>query len=414
MKPSGLACLRCGAGYALAPDRFGCPACASEVPSNLEVVYPERVRVSQGDSGPGPRGLWRYAEALPVPAQDAVSLGEGETPLVPCRALGQQVGVGQLWAKDEGRNPTWSFKDRLASVGVSFARSEGRPGVVLSSSGNAGAAAAAYAARAGIPCIVLTTPSFPAEMQRFMRAYGAVVAALPSPADRWTLNRAVATEWGWFPLSNTFAPPVGSHPIAVEGCKTIAYEIARDLAWDPPDWVLVPVAYGDGLSGIHRGFRELVAAGAIAREPRLAAVEVYPSLSTALASGVEGPRLVEQVGASRAQSVATPQGTYQALRALRESEGAAVVVSDQEIASAHRDLRHVEGLFVEFSAALPLAGLRRLRTMGRIGPRERVVMVVTSGGLKDSEVSVDLGDPVVIEPRLEALEPILGAQHDRG
>lgn len=414
MKPTGLRCIRCGAGYALTPDHFGCPACASQVPANLEVTYADGVSLHPDIWPRNRRGLWRYAETLPVSPERAVSLGEGDTPLVPCPALKDEIGVDELWAKDEGRNPTWSFKDRLASVGVSWARAEGRPGVVLSSSGNAGAAAAAYAARAGIPCIVLTTPSFPGAMQRFMRAYGAIVAALPTAVDRWTLNRAVTTEWGWLPLSNAFSPPVGSHPVAVEGCKTIAYEIARDLDWEAPDWVVVPVAYGDGLSGIHRGFRELVAAGVIRREPRLAAIEVHPSLSSALESGTDGPLPVEAAGSSRAQSVATPQGTYQALRALRESEGAAAAVSDDEVAVAHRSLRHREGLFAEFSSALPLAGVRRLRAEGRVTPQDRVVMVITSAGLKDSEVTADAGDTAVIEPSLEALEPMMVAQRDHG
>src|SRR5262249_49160632 len=140
-----------------------------------------------------------------------------------CPNAGEAIGLPRLLVKNESANPTWSFKDRLASVGVSWARASGRAGVAASSSGNAGASAAAYAARAGLPCLVLTTPFFPAAMRRLMTSYGAMVVATASARERWTLNRAVAREWGWLALSNMADPPVGSHPVAGEGYKTIAF-----------------------------------------------------------------------------------------------------------------------------------------------------------------------------------------------
>ncbi len=137
--------------------------------------------------------------------------------------------------------------------------------------------------------MILTTRAFPGTMQRFMRSFGAMVVALPTAPDRWALNRALAREWGWLPVSNVTDPPVGGHPVGVEGCKTIAYEIAQDLGWRAPDVVLVPVAYGDALYGIHRGFKDLLAAGLVDRLPRLVAVEAYPSLTRALSRGADGP-----------------------------------------------------------------------------------------------------------------------------
>jgi threonine synthase len=401
----GFRCPRCGARYGVDEDPFQCSACAGQGPCNVEVEYDAPVAPARA-APDGRRGVWRYADALPVAAADAVSLGEGGTPLVPLARLGEAAGLPLLMAKVEGQNPTWSFKDRLAAVAVSWARRRGWRGVATSSSGNAGAAAAAYAARAGIPCVVFTTRAFPGMMQRFMRSYGAMVVATPTAADRWMLNRAVATEWGWMRISNVVDPPVGSHPIAVEGCKTLAYEIAEDLGWSAPDAVVIPVAYGDSLSGIERGFREMHDAGLVAKVPRLVAVEAYPSLSRSLAEGAQSPVRVEGSG-SRAYSVATAQGTCQSLRALRASGGTAVAVGDGEALAAQRDLREREGLLVELSAAMPLAAARRLVRSGGLAPGERVVLMLTSGGLKDLEVTDPGGELPLVEPRLADLARVL-------
>lgn len=390
--------------YDLGHDRFGCDACAATVPSNLELEY-ARPPVASLTTVSGERGLWRFAESLPVYSVDAVSLGEGGTPLVQCSHVGDHLGLRSLLAKDETRNPSWSFKDRLASVAVSWARANGRPGIAISSSGNAGAAAAAYAARANLPCVVFTTRDFPGTMQRFMRSFGAFVVAAPTAVDRWTLNRAVAQEWGWLPMSNVADPPIGSHPAGIEGYKTIAYEIAEDLR-GVPDAVVIPVAYGDSIAGIHRGFRELLSAGAIDRLPRLIAAEAYPSLTRALAEGIEGPVPTGGSG-SQAYSVATPCGTYQALRAVRESCGTAVAVSDAEALEAQRVLREREGMLVELSAAFPLAAVRRLIAAGELEADDRIVMLITSCGLKDLEVTDPGGELPLVQPTLGALATTL-------
>jgi threonine synthase len=407
----GLRCVRCGAPQDPGGTWFGCPICSETVPANLEFVYRAPIGPEVRDRWERrPPGLWRYAEGLPVRPERAVSLGEGGTPLVECGRVGAALGLPRLLAKHELQNPTWSFKDRLASVAVSWAVAAGSPGVVLSSSGNAGASAAAYAARAGLRCLVLTTRAFPAGMRRFMRSFGAMVVAAPSGPERWALNRQVARAWGWLPISNLTDPPVGSHPAGVEGCKTIAYEIAQDLGWQAPDAVVVPVGYGDALAGLHRGFRELLAAGLIDRLPRMVAAEAFPSLSRALAAAAEAPVRTEG-GHSRAHSVATPVGTYQALRALRESGGTAVALSDGEIAEAHRDLRRREGLLVEFSSAMALAAARRLAAAGELGGDDRVVLLLTSGGLKDAEVTVEDAELPVVPPELGALTETLRSEY---
>jgi threonine synthase len=405
-------CIRCGTPYPADRDYFGCPSCAAEGAAvNLEVDYAETLRVDPREWERRPRGLWRYDSALPMSSDGAVTLGEGATPLVACESLGAGIGLPRLLAKNESQNPTWSFKDRLGSLAISWAQAIGRQGVALSSSGNAGATAAAYAARAGMPCIVFTTRSFPGPMLRFMRSFGAMVVAAPSAPERWTLNRLVCGQWGFLPVSNLSNPPIGSHPIAIEGCKTIAYEIVEDLGGAAPDAVIIPVAYGDSISGIYRGFRDLVEAGVLERMPRLVAAEAYPSLSTALRENAELPPAVDGAG-SLASSVATPQGTFQALRAIRGSGGIAVTVSNEEVHRARTELREREGLLVEFSSALPFAAARKLVAEGELSADECVVALITSSGLKDPESMNDYGELPLAEPTLESLSRVLDEEYE--
>jgi threonine synthase len=414
MSPSGISfrCIRCGTSYPADRDYFGCPSCAAEdIAVNLEVEYAQPPRVDPREWERRPCGLWRYDSALPLRASGAVTLGEGATPLVACESLGGTMGLSRLLAKNESQNPTWSFKDRLGSLAISWAKALGRAGVAVSSSGNAGATAAAYAARAGMPCIVFTTRSFPGPMVRFMQSFGAMVVAAPSALERWTLNRLVSQEWGFLPVSNLSNPPIGSHPVAIEGCKTIAYELVEDLGGVAPDVVIIPVAYGDSISGIFRGFRDLVEAGVIERMPRLVAAEAYPSLSTALQEHADVPPAVEGSG-SLASSVATPQGTVQALRAIRESGGTAVAVSNQEVGRARTELREREGLLVEFSSALPFAAARKLADEGELSEDPCVVGLITSSGLKDPESMNEHGEPPLAEPTLESLMAVLDEEYE--
>jgi threonine synthase len=404
-----LRCPRCGSEFAAGQDFAGCPRCAEEAPVNLVATYPSGARRGRSLKARWqgrPAGLWRYEECLPVSAADAVSLGEGGTPLLECPNFGSSIGLPRLMLKNESANPTWSFKDRLASVGVSWAKTAGRGGIVLSSSGNAGASAAAYAARAGLPCLILTTRSFPAPMRGLMTSYGAMVVATESPRDRWTLNRAVASEWGWMPLSNMADPPVGSHPVAAEGHKTIAFEIAQSLSWQTPDAVVVPVAYGDALAGIQRGFHELHELGITEREPRLYAAEAYGSLRRAMESQTESPVATGGTG-SLAYSAAAPQSTYQALAALRGTGGGAVVVDNEQALAAQRHLASAEGLFIEISSALTVAAARSLAAEGTLSADDRVVLLITSGGLKDLGIGrADVEIPLV-SPSLHDLNATL-------
>lgn len=381
--PSALACVRCKARHALGHYAGDCAACRSVgVPANLTVAYDAALGegLNREQLPVKPASLWRWSPFLPASAEDAVTLGEGNTPLLPAPAL----GLGEVWIKDESRNPTWSFKDRLASVAVTMAKGFGAKVIASSSSGNAGAAAAAYAAKAGIPCIVFTFEGAAGPLVTQMRAYGAMVVMVEDKADRWRLQSAGVREFGWYPTSPFFGPVVGSNPFGIEGYKTIAFEIAEAFAWQVPDWCVLPVCYGDALYGMWKGFEELKALGWIERTPRFVAAEVSGSLGSALASGEAMPPNCARNAVTLATSIGASQGTVQALDALRRSDGAAVTIDDDELVRWVARLAKVEGIWAEPSSVAPFAAIERLKAQGTIGANDRVVALVTASGLKDT------------------------------
>jgi threonine synthase len=381
-RPVALACISCGADYALSHYADDCPACrAAGAPSNLTVRYdaPPGVGLARDALPTQPNSLWRFADFLPLAAADAISLGEGATPLHDASAL----GLGPLLIKDESQNPTWSFKDRLASAAVSMARRLGARVIACSSSGNAGAATAAYAARAGLPCVAVTFQGAAGAMVTQMRGYGAMVLGCAHKEDRWTLVSAGVKRFGWYPTTAYFGPAVGSNPFGIEGYKTLAYEIAEQCGWSAPDWCVLPVCYGDALYGLWRGFEELRALGWIARVPRLGAAEVSGSLAAALGSGVAMPPVRRRNEATIAASIGADQGTVQALAALRRTDGAAIQIDNAALERWQARLARATGLYAEPASVAPLAALERWRVDGTIAPDTSVVALMTAGGLKD-------------------------------
>ncbi|RBQ15782.1 threonine synthase [Spongiactinospora rosea] len=385
----------------------GCPACERDgVPANALPDY-EIPAIGELPVDDGQPGLFRYRALLPLSQETpAVSLGEGGTPLVALPRTADRLGLASVHLKDETRNPTWSYKDRLAAVAVTKAAELDAPAVVVASTGNHGAAVAAYAARAGLRCVVLTVASVPDTMKTLMQVYGAGVVALERPADRWVLMRRLVEERGWLPLSGHASPPAGSLGYGVDGYKTIAYEIAAQLG-RVPDYVVVPVSYGDGLAGIWRGFADLVALGVTDRLPRLVAAEPFGPYGDALAKGadVAGP---VPVTPSVAFSTASPFGTYQGLAALRATGGLTVGVPDNDrIMDAQRRFGREAGLYLEASSITTFAALEELA--GRIPAGSDVVLIGSSTGLKDVGSTAAGQRPVqVVEPTPGAMDRALG------
>ena len=399
-------CPRCGAEYPPGPLFDGCPACrrgglgVNLGPRDAEsAVARTFIRAKLAERS---WDMWRYSELLPVDLGRRVALGEGGTPLTELPRLAGRYGLARLYAKDETRNPTWSFKDRLAAVAVSRALEAGARVVLDSSTGNQGAATAAHAAKAGLPAVVFTFGRVPWTMKVFMAAYGAMVLQIDDDAARRRTLEACVRELGWYPVCNVSDPPVGGNPYGLEGYKTIAFEIFEQLAWRPPDVIVFPTDYGDALARASKGLQELCRLGLIERLPRLAAAERFGPLGQALAAGLDRVPAIA-TSPTVAISIDTDVSTIQALDAIRATKGAAVTVPEEAIVATQLEAARTEGLFPEPSSACALAGARLLREQGWIGPGETVVAFITSMGLKDPTPSRPyLPEPPFVEPTVEA------------
>jgi len=336
--------------------------------------------------GPADGGVWRFAPRLPgVAPPHRVDLGEGDTPLLQLDDASAGPGDPALWVKDEGLNPTGSFKDRFMAVAVSRARAVGARVLVAASSGNGGTSAAAYAARAGLACVVIATPALPEPPRRYLQALGTPVVAVPDVEARWLLMRRAVEAWGWYPLTNHTDPPSGGDLFGIDGYKTIAFEIVAHLG-RAPDHVFVPLALGDGLLGIWRGFVETHALGRADRTPRMVAVEPAAAapVTAARAAERDHPEAVDR-GASVAYNVGSSCGTAQAMAVLERSAGDAAAAPEKEIVATRRALAEDHGIHAEASAALAVWGALRHRREGGTGT---VVAVVTASGLKDPRPGV--------------------------
>jgi threonine synthase len=398
-----LTCVRCGAaGEPSEAERYlGCPRCRIEgVQSNYRWDA-DLERVAEAVGRPSARrGMWRFAGALPV--DDAVTLGEGDTPLTRVDTLAATYGVTNLYAKNESVNPTWSHKDRLAAVTVAAASRAGSRVVTVASTGNHGAAIAAYAARAGLRCVIATLASVPPPMKDLMAGYGAEVVATETSEERYELVTAGVERHGWYPASNITSPPVGSDPYGIAGYKTIAYELFEQLG-GAPDWMVIPVAYGDCLAGVVQGFAELNAVGLIRRMPRIVGAELFGALEGALAGAGLGP---VRTHATAAFSIGGSFATYQAIAALQTCHGTARSAAEHEIAEAQIALGITEGLYAEAAAAVPFAVVRTLAAEGAFQPDDRIVCLLTSSGLKDSR-GAEARPVDTIPPDLEAFKESL-------
>lgn len=381
VETAGLACLRCGdpADPADPALHLGCPVCRAEGEIvGFRALTPRAPAALAGLQRCAAPGLWRWAAALPD-VGEPVSLGEGDTPLLELPRLGRMVGLGALYAKNETVNPTWSHKDRLAALAVTSARHLGRRGVVAASTGNHGVSLAAYAARAGIACTVVTAPGASARVVELMRWHGADVIVADSESDRYPLVARVASERQLLIASNATTPPVGSHPYGTAAYKTIAYELWQQLG-RAPDWVVIPVSYGDCLAGIGEGFAELHAASLIDRRPRLLGAEVHGALTQGLAGGRAAP---VPTSPTSAISIATGLTTFQALHAIRSTRGAPQVVSEEQLVKAQIELAAHEGLAVEAASATVVAAVALASGAQLIQPEQLVVIVLTASALKD-------------------------------
>ena len=326
--------------------------------------------------------MWRYEEVLPVErVAHRISLGEGFTPLLKAYALGTRVGVPDLYVKDEGVNPTGSFKARGLSAAISRAAELGADAVAIPSAGNAGGATAAYAARAGMEAYIFMPDDAPAANMVECRRLGArltLVDGLITDCGKMVADRKEAE--GWFDVSTL------KEPYRVEGKKTMGYELAEQLEWALPDVVLYPTGGGTGLIGMWKAFDEMEAMGWIgSARPRMVAVQAEgcAPVVRAYESGAESAEFWEDAD-TVASGLRVPGavGDFLMLRAIRESHGTAIAVSDGALLACVDEMASSTGIFPAPEGAATLAGLKELARKGWVSSEERVVLFNTGTGLK--------------------------------
>jgi len=326
--------------------------------------------------------LWRYDDVLPVDDPDArLSLGEGFTPLLTARRLGLAVGLPRLYVKDESGNPTGSFKARGLAVAVSMAKVLGATDVCLGSAGNAGSALAAYAARGGLKAHVFLPKDIPRIFVMETEALGADVRLVEGNiSDAGKACVAEATQHGWYDCATL------KEPYRVEGKKTMGYELAEQMGWKLPDAILYPTGGGTGLIGMWKAFAEMETMGFVGPgRPRMYAVQAEGCAPIVKAFTEGKPEAEFWEGASThalGLRVPKPYADFLILDGVRQSHGAAVAVSEQEIVAGVREAAASEGLFMAPEGGACVAALRKLRASGHLSADDRVVMFNTGTGLK--------------------------------
>jgi threonine synthase len=358
----------------------GCPETSSEgmqYPLEIDYHY-ERVSRDVFAQTPLP-GLDRWAPLLP-PLMPKLSLGEGGTPLIASARLAKWVGTrAPILLKDESRNPTWSHKDRLNYCITSAAAAINAKGIAVASSGNHGVSAAAYAARAGFRCVVITSPSAQPAFLHFLKALMAETIIVPVE-QRWAMLNEVIEATGFVSASNLTRFHTGN-PFGPEGYKTIAYEVFLQLDRTMPGTVVVPTGYGELLYGVAKGFREIVRLGLASRVPRMVSAE--PATRGPLAQAMQRNFAAIEVDGppSMAAGISCTVGGYRGVRALRDSGGVALTFTEETLVEAAAEVAR-EGLWQEYSGIAGLAALREAHQCGQEF-EEPIVTIITSSGLKE-------------------------------
>ncbi|HTY74679.1 MAG TPA: threonine synthase [Candidatus Nanoarchaeia archaeon] len=401
-------CINCGTKYDINDIVYFCRKCGDI----LEVKY-DFAELSQkldkSDWRNVPLSVWRYKDFMPIEdVSKIVSLNEGGTGLHSCHKLGKKLGLMQLYVKNEGENPTGSFKDRGMTVGVSKANELGARNVICASTGNTSASLAAYAAKAGMNCTVLI-PSGKIAYGKLSQAmiYGAKVLQVRGNFDQ-SLDFVfkLAEKHPSIYLLNSI------NPFRVEGQKSLGFEICDQLDGEAPDRIVVPVGNAGNISAIWKGFSEYHKLGFIKKLPKMTGIQAAGSAPIAqmIKTGSN-----EMVPVKSPETLATairigaPVSWKKAVNAIRDSGGTAETVTDDEILAAQKLLARVEGIFVEPASASSIAGLIKLVNIGIIQKDERVVCVTTGHGLKDPDTAVKMSEkPIEVDAEMAAIENALG------
>jgi threonine synthase len=411
----GLKCRLCGKAYPREPLNF----CTDDFgPLEVDYDYPAIARaICRAKIAERPFTMWRYRELLPIDGEPTVGLQVGGTPLIRADRLACELGVKDLWIKNDAVNfPTLSFKDRVVSVALSKAREFGFTTVGCASTGNLANSVAANSAAAGLQSYIFV----PADLERAKiigtSIYGPRLILVRGTYDQ--VNRLcseVAFKFGWGLVN------VNLRPFYAEGSKSMGFEIAEQLGWRTPKHVVVPMAGGSLIGKIPKAFGEMYKVRLLDRDPA-GSVKFYGAqaagcspISTAVKNGWETHRPVRKPNTiAKSLAIGDPADGYFASKVIRESGGWAEDVTDAEIAEAMALLGRTQGIFTETAGGVTLAVTRKLIEQGRIPRDEEIVVCITGNGLKTQEAAADvLEEPAVINPSLAEFEPLVDGQARR-
>jgi len=402
-----LRCIDCGADYAPKDVLYLCSKCKGllDVVLKYDEVDVEKLHLKPFNTD---LQVWKYRELLPIEDYtQVISLGEGGTKLYRCLRIGNVIGLGKLYVKNEGGNPTGSFKDRGMTVGVTRALELGAKATACASTGNTSASLAAYSAKAGLNCIVLI-PSGKIAIGKLAQAvaHGAKVIAIKGDFDHaLKLIRDLCEKHSIYLLNSI-------NPYRLEGQKTLAYEVFEQLGCRIPDVMVVPVGNAGNISAIWKGFKELKLLGVTDKLPRMIGVQAAGAapIASMMAKGMKQLEPVEKPETiATAIRIGYPVNWKKAVRAVNESKGAVTVVTDEEIVEAQKAAARLEGLFIEAASAASIAGLKRALQEGIVDKDEVVVCVATGHGLKDPGIIERLYEkPIEVEASLERVLNLIG------
>ncbi|MFB6086253.1 MAG: threonine synthase [Halodesulfurarchaeum sp.] len=408
-----LECSLCGATYA--PDReiYTCPN-HEGVTGILDVTYDYEVIDERFDADLDGSidSQWKYEAFLPVDQQaEAVTLHEGGTPLLAAPNLGRELGI-EVLLKDDGRNPTGCLKDRATSITVTKARHAENEIVTCASTGNAAASLAGYAARGGLEARIFVPGDAPPEKIAQPLVYGAEVLAVDGSYDEaYDLSMAVTEEYGWYNRNAAI------NPFQIEGKRTVGHELAEQthVRQGIPDWVVFSMGDGCTIAGAWKGLREFAELGYVDGTPKMLGVQAEGAAG--IHDAYHGKTDTHEQADTLADSIAVgrPRNTRKAVRALEESGGTSILVSDEEILAAETLLGSTEGIYTEPAGATAVAGVKSAVEVGIIDSDEMVVIVSTGSGLKDTESAREAtGGVHRIEPRMSEIRTLFSSEDGSG
>ena len=401
-------CVKCGREYPAVPNLTNC-----ECGGMIDIVYDydsiQSRFTKETLSARTDFSMWRYRELLPVEADtEAPPLRVGWSPLYEAPRLAAELGLGRLWVKDDGLNPTASLKDRASAMAVAKAREAGARVIACSSTGNAASSLAGNAAAAGLETYIFVPARAPKGKVAQLMAFGATVISVQgSYEDTFELSRQAIDRWGWYNRNAAI------NPYLSEGKKTVALELMEQLGWQVPDYIAISVGDGCTIAGLWKGLKDLYAIGFIDRLPRLISAQAAGCcpINRAIAEDRPWEPMAENTLADSI-AVGVPRNADKALLAIRESNGLVVNLSDEEIMAAQKLLGRSCGVFGEPAGVTGAAGVAKLCRQGALGSGDTVASVVTGNGLKDvANAIAACGEPISIPSDMDRL---LAAFAERG